>query len=76
MYEGMPVQLADEDNDDNLEVCYSKHLNACRGIIVGEPFGIKRSSDFFINTRKMTLVFNNLKDYIIVLHCIFSFYMI
>lgn len=47
MYEGMPVQLADEDNDDNLEVCYSKHLNACRDIIVGKLFGIKRSSDFF-----------------------------
>jgi len=47
MYEGMPVQLADEDNDDNLEVCHSKHLNACRDI-VGEPFGIKRSSDFLL----------------------------
>jgi hypothetical protein len=34
----MPIQLADEDNDDNLEVCYSKHLNACCDIIVREIF--------------------------------------
>jgi len=33
MYEGMPVQLADEDNDDNLEVCSLQIPYACRDVV-------------------------------------------
>ncbi len=37
MYEGMPVQLADEDNDDNLEVCITPRypIKYCDAIVEG-----------------------------------------